>query len=246
MYAFALTKEKNVTSIPDGSTITPFWQSVPKRKRPPQEADPYSRFSSGNGDHNYRRKRGRREKSPPPGPDRCFFCLSNPTLPTHMVSSIGEDVYLATAKGPLPSATTFSKEGLRLSGAHDHCPADACTYHNYCRHGANLQCQRTRKCLVSARLYRRWFLLRTKRKLGSVTWEIHRARNIHTHWQFLPVPASQVKSGLVEAAFRVEAENLKLPKLEVKDFETGDDVPGDYFPRLDMGGGGRRRRWRSQ
>ncbi len=45
----------------------------------------------------------------------------------------------------------------------------------------------------------------------------------------MPVPSDKIKSGLVEAAFRVEAENLKLPKLEVKDFETADDVPGDYF-----------------
>ncbi|KLU84342.1 cwfJ domain-containing protein [Magnaporthiopsis poae ATCC 64411] len=55
----------------------------------------------------------------------------------------------------------------------------------------------------------------------------------------MPVPADMVRSpaganksggpSLVEAAFAVEAENLKLPKLEAHDFGIGDEVEGDFF-----------------
>jgi hypothetical protein len=69
----------------------------------------------------------------------------------------------------------------------------------------------------------------SKHKLGAVTFEINRSRGIHAHWQFLPVPADLVLKDLVEAAFRVEAENLKLPKLEVRDFGIADEVEGDFF-----------------
>lgn len=84
----------------------------------------------------------------------------------------------------------------------------------------------------------------SKRKLGAVTWEINRARNIHVHWQFLPVPAEMVSKGLVEAGFRVLAEDMKLGKFVVKDFELADEVPGDYFrvwiwAEEDGDGGGR-------
>jgi hypothetical protein len=38
-----------------------------------------------------------------------------------------------------------------------------------------------------------------------------------------------VGSGMVEAGFRVLAEDMKLGKFAVKEFETADEVPGDYF-----------------
>ena len=223
MYAFSLTKDA-VTSPPVGSTITPYVQTGTKKRR--ADFDGGYRFSRGHDDQHHRRRR--RERSPPPGPDRCFFCLSNPNLPTHMVCSIGEDAYLATAKGPLTLATTFETQGLKFPGhviivPFTHAPSisvaamaesAASTFKEMSRFRESLQ------GMVSAK---------TKRRLGGVTWEINRSRNIHTHWQFLPVPANMVKRGLVEAAFRVEAENLKLPKLEAKDFGTSDDVEGDYF-----------------
>jgi hypothetical protein len=69
----------------------------------------------------------------------------------------------------------------------------------------------------------------SKRKLGAVTFEINRTRGIHAHWQFCAVPAELVSKDLVEAAFRVEAQNQKLPKFEVKDFGLGDEVEGEFF-----------------
>jgi len=51
-------------------------------------------------------------------------------------------------------------------------------------------------------------------QLGSVTWEVSRSNGIYTHWQFLPLPINLIRRGLVEAAFKVEAENEKYPPFE--------------------------------
>jgi hypothetical protein len=226
LYAFGLSKE-TVTSIPEGSTPTPFPQPT-SRKRPALDANPYSRFSTENSDVHHRRKRGRRERSPPPGPDRCFFCLSNPNLADYMVCSIGDEAYLATAKGPLPTPVTFKEDGLDFPGhviivPLNHAPSISTAAMQESAVTTFSEMKRFREALQAM------ISTRTKRKLGSVTWEINRARNIHTHWQFLPVPSAMVRKGLVEAAFRVEAENLKLPKLELKDFGLADEVEGDFF-----------------
>jgi hypothetical protein len=225
MYAFTLNREAIVTP-PPGSTITPFFKPAPK-KRTADQAE-FSRFGHAH-DHDNRRRKHRRERSPPPGPDRCFFCLSNPNLPTHMVCSVGEDTYLATAKGPLPSAETFKKQGLDFPGHFIITPLT---------HAASLSAaavgeDEAKKTFQEMKRYREslqgMVSSLSKRKLGAVTWEINRARNIHVHWQFLPVPAALVSKGLVEAGFRVLAEDMKLGKFTVKDFDTADEVEGDYI-----------------
>ncbi|KAL1872295.1 hypothetical protein VTK73DRAFT_1644 [Phialemonium thermophilum] len=225
MYAFTL-QQQTPASLPPGSTLSPFARA---KKRPADEAGTYSRFSNGNTNERDHRRKRKRERSPPPGPDRCFFCLSNPNLSTHMVCSIGDDCYVATAKGPLPSNTTYKNEGLHFPGHMvivplTHAPTvtiaamgetDAKkTFKEMSRYREALQ------AMVSSQ---------TKRKVGAVTFEINRARGIHAHWQFIPVPALLVRKGLVEAAFKVEAENLKLPKFEEKDFGIGDELEGDFF-----------------
>ena len=229
MYAFTLNRDA-VINPPPGSTLTPFFKPAQK-KRSADEAE-FNRFSHGQHTHghdNRRRKHHRRERSPPPGPDRCFFCLSNPNLPTHMVCSVGDDTYLATAKGPLPAADTFAKQGLDFPGHFIITPLP---------HAASLSAaamgeDEVGKTFQEMKRFRDslqgMVAAASKRKLGAVTWEINRARNIHVHWQFLPVPAAMVSQGLVEAGFRVLAEDLKLGKFTVKDFETADEVPGDYL-----------------
>ena len=67
-------------------------------------------------------------------------------------------------------------------------------------------------------------------KLGGVTWEISRGRSIHLHWQFLATPADLISNGLVEAAFKVEAENLSYPEFQEKDLSLQEQAEfGDYF-----------------
>ena len=68
-----------------------------------------------------------------------------------------------------------------------------------------------------------------KSDLGAVTWEVSRASGVHIHWQFLPVSSDLVKKGLVEAAFRVEAENEKYPNLNAKEIGDGSGENNDYF-----------------
>ncbi|KAL2161655.1 hypothetical protein VTH06DRAFT_8217 [Thermothelomyces fergusii] len=235
MYAFTLNRETIITP-PVGSTLTPFYKPTQK-KRTADEAG-FSRFADGyqNNDHRRRRHHHRRERSPPPGPDRCFFCLSNPNLPTHMVCSVGEDTYLATAKGPLPAADTFREQGLGFPGHFiitplTHAPSLSAAAMGGGGAGDGQE-EATRTFAEMARFrdaLQKMVAGVSRRRLGAVTWEISRARNIHVHWQFLPVPADMVSKGLVEAGFRVLAEDLKLGKLVVRDFGTADEVSGDYF-----------------
>lgn len=246
MYAFTLNREAVITP-PPGSTLTPFIKPTAAPKKRTADQVEFSRFDQHSHHHSHRRKHHRRERSPPPGPDRCFFCLSNENLPTHMVCSVGDETYLATAKGPLPAADTFAKQGLNFPGHFiitplEHAPSLSGGAMDKGEGGearrAFGEMKRFRESLqgMVAGL--------SKRKLGAVTWEINRARNIHVHWQFLPVPAEMVSKGLVEAGFRVLAEDMKLGKFVVKDFELADEVPGDYFrvwiwAEEDGDGGGR-------
>lgn len=242
MYAFTLNREAIITP-PVGSTLTPFYTKPAPKKRSADQAE-FSRFGAHSHDHDNRRRKHhhRRERSPPPGPDRCFFCLSNPNLPTHMVGCVGEDTYLATAKGPLPAADTFKKQGLEFPGHFIITPLTHAASLSSAAMGGSDDNGDTaidgnggeaKKTFAEMKRFRDalqgMVAGASGRKLGAVTWEINRARNIHVHWQFLPVPTAMVSQGLVEAGFRVLAEDMKLGKFVVKEFDTADEVPGDYF-----------------
>ncbi|EOO00481.1 putative cwfj domain-containing protein [Phaeoacremonium minimum UCRPA7] len=225
MYAFTL---QTGSTAPASSTPSPFLARESRKRRPPQDAA-FSRFSNGN-DHDRRPRhlRKKRQGAEPLSQDQCFLCLANAAADIKTVVLIGESTYLATAKGPLSTSETFAEHGIDFP-AHmmivtvDHNPrisratmageeADN-TFKEMTRFRDSLQ------AMVSTK---------SKHKLGGVTWEINRAANIHAHWQFMPVSSNLIRKGLVEAAFRVEAENLKLPKLQVKDFGISDEVQGDY------------------
>ncbi|KAK4465560.1 CwfJ C-terminus 1-domain-containing protein-like protein [Cladorrhinum samala] len=219
MYAFTLNKQESITTPPAGSTITPFYKAQ-TRKRPAEEGG-YSRFGNGHSNRDHHKRR--RQQSPPPGPEKCFFCLCNPNLSTHMVCSIGEDSYLATAKGPLTAPDTFKKQGLDFPGHFIITPLEHVSILGATAQNTYQEMKRFRDSLQGA------LASRSKRKLGAVTWEISRARNIHNHWQFLPVPAEMVAKGLVEAGFRVLAEDMKLGKFITKEFDTADQIEGDFL-----------------
>ncbi|CAH0049551.1 unnamed protein product [Clonostachys solani] len=231
IYAFTLNKAD--TSLPPGITASPF---IEKPKKRGGDHDSYNRFDRGHNDgaHHGRRNK-RRRASPPPGPDRCFFCLSNPNLATHMCSSIGNDAYITIAKGPLPTSKTFADQGLNFPGhlliiPLPHAPTipsigdvkdpsgDAVkTYNEMTRFRESIQ------AMVSSK---------SDHKLGVVTWEISRGRNIHLHWQLLPVSAALIQKGLVEAAFKVEAENQELPAFSSKELTLEEEANYDGFFRV--------------
>jgi hypothetical protein len=228
LYAFTLQPTVDVTApLPAGATASPFSSAQMNgnsKRRLALDAEPFSRFSTDSGGH--RHKRGRRERQPPPGPGECFFCLSNPNLATHLVVSIGDDAYATVAKGPLTTASTNAANGLKFP-AHiliiplSHEPTLALiekdsrkkTFDEMNRYKKALQ------TMVSER---------SENHLGAVTFEISRASGVHTHWQFIPVPASMVSEGLVEAAFKVEAENHKYPAFQVRDPGISEQE-GDFF-----------------
>jgi len=217
LYAFSIDPSAPPPPIlPQGTTASPF--TAPKKRPKPSEQEPtYSRFSNHN---HHSSKRARHQ--PPPTPSECFFCLSNPALASHLITSIATDTYLTTAKGPLPTPRTFPSLSC---AAHIliipliHAPTlatipDPATY---------LEMQRYRSALQAM------LVSKSDRNLGAVTWEVSRAGGIHIHWQFLPVPKDLVAKGLVEAAFKVEAENEKYPLFQKKDIGEGKGENGDYF-----------------
>lgn len=225
MYAFNLQPGETSSILPPGTTLSPFAPTKGAKRN--AEASGYpSRFAHDHGHSDRPNRRRRHQRSPPPGPSQCFFCLSNEQLATHMVCSIGDHAYIASAKGPLPSSSTYSETGLSfpcheiiIPLAHEPTlraiPGEGLqTYHEMSRFREALQ------AMVSKE---------SGHKLGAVTWEISRANNIHTHWQFLPVPIDLLRKGLVEAAFKVEAENLQYPALAERDVGSGMDEEGDFL-----------------
>lgn len=142
-----------------------------------------------------------------------------------MLTSIADDTYLTIAKGPLTTASTYPSlecpsHILIMPVAHS---ATFGTLDSSSRASTFKEMQRYRRALHSM------LVSQSKRELGAVTWEISRADGIHFHWQFLPVQSELIKKGLVEAAFRVEAENEKYPLLKAKEIGDGSVEKTDYF-----------------
>ncbi|KAG8532673.1 uncharacterized protein KY384_002550 [Bacidia gigantensis] len=226
LYAFSFNPSAvAIDTTPPNATATPFVANRQKHSRSDDRRDSQHRFSQNNDQH-YRRdtKRARR---PLPGPESCFFCLSNPNVATHLITSIGNDSYLTTAKGPLTTSKTFPHlefPGHILIIPLSHSPTftsinppetAASTYQEMTRYRKSLQ------SLVSAT---------SNGTLGSVTWEISRANGIHNHWQFLPAPVDMIRKGLVEAGFKVEAENERYAAFKEKDI--GDGAQEEDFLRV--------------
>ena len=227
LYAFTIDPNAAPTiAMPSGTTITPFNPST-KRQRLPDQEKSYSRFNNSNPHqdrHYHPHKRAKR--GPPPGPGECFFCLSNPNLATHLITSIANDTYLTTAKGPLSTSATYPSlpfPAHTLIIPLSHCPAISSIKPSETKISTYKEMTRYRYALYSLLNFS------SKGILGAATWEVSRAEGIHIHWQFLPVHTKMVNAGLVEAAFKVEAENEKYPTFKTKEIGDGTGENGDYF-----------------
>lgn len=223
LYAFTIVPNVAATNtITPGTTASPF--NLRKRQKQPTHAETYSRYSTG-GDHYRPTKRARAPRSQPT-PQQCFFCLANPNLATHLITSIGTDTYLTISKGPLTTASTFPPLGcpghvLIIPLAHS--PTSSSVPEQAVRSATYKEMHRYRRALHSM------LIDKGNSSLGAITWEISRADGVHFHWQFLPVPADLIKNGLVEAAFKVQAENEKYPSFKAKDIGDGTGEKSDYF-----------------
>ena len=224
LYAFTMDpKATPAQSMPPGTTITPIPTGPRKRQRSSGQQQTYPRYTHQNGDF-YRPKK--RARQAPPTPQQCFFCLSNPDLGTHMITSIGNDSYLTIAKGPLSVLSTYPS--IKFP-AHiliiplPHFPTLASITPAETKVSTYKEMQRYRLSLH--------VLLDTASKgsLGAVTWEVSRGEGVHDHWQFLPVPLDLIKKGLVEVAFKVEAENNKYPNFKTMDVGDSTTEKGNFF-----------------
>ncbi|KAL1960080.1 hypothetical protein VTO42DRAFT_252 [Malbranchea cinnamomea] len=222
MYAFNLDpKAPQPAALPTGTTVSPFVATSSKRQALPAQNEAYSRFSHDDG---FQRPRKRARRAPP-GPSECFFCLSNPNVATHLITSIGSECYLTTAKGPLPTPSSFPELGFPCHmliiplthaptfGAMDDVSSRDSTFNEMQRYRSALHTMLQERC---------------SNKLGAVTWEVSRSGGVHLHWQFMPVHTELIERGLVETAFIVEADNLKYPKFTRSKPDTMAES-GDYF-----------------
>lgn len=229
LYAFSIDPTSSVPlALPPGTTVSPF-TTAQKRQRLPDQEQSYSRFSvpDGGGRDHYRPHKRSRYTKPPPGPQDCFFCLSSPKVNTNLIASIANDTYLTTAKGPLSTSSTYpnlpSPTHLLIIPL-EHSPTLSSISLPEDRARTYKEMHRYRRALHT------FLLSRPGAKLGAVTWDVSRAAGIHSHWQFLPVPMDLVKKGLVEAAFKVEAENEKYPvTFRAKDIGDGTVEKTDFF-----------------
>ncbi|KAI9788153.1 MAG: hypothetical protein M1816_007199 [Peltula sp. TS41687] len=220
LYAFNIdTSIDRSAAPPAGVTASPFHRPSKKRAAP----SGHSRFSTSDS-----HRPSKRARQPPPRPEECFFCLSNPNIATHLIASIGNDSYLTTARGPLSSPKTFPSIGF---SAHiliiplSHSPTLSSITEPTVRSSTIVEMSRYRKALQSM------IHSQSKGQLGSVTWEVSRKKGVHAHWQFLPLSNDLVSQGLVEAAFKVEAENENYPAFEKKEPKVDEDetMAGDFF-----------------
>ncbi len=227
LYAFSIDPDvAQPTTLPAGTTASPL-NLYRKRKALPDQEHSFSRFGgSSHNSHDSHHRGSKRRKAPPPGPGECFFCLSNPNLATHLITSIGDDAYLTTAKGPLSEATTYPDinfPGHVLIIPLSHSPSLASITPPESRQSTHQEMSRYKAALQDM------ILSRSDGKLGTVTWEVSRIEGIHVHWQFLPVSTGMIRKGLVEAAFKVEAENEKYSLFNAQSIGDGSGFDGDFF-----------------
>jgi diadenosine tetraphosphate (Ap4A) HIT family hydrolase len=223
IYAFSIDPSaSHPVSPPAGATACPV--TVSEKKRPAPDQEQVLVYDDGTRG----RKQNKRRKGEHRGPltaSECFFCLANENIATHLITSIGDNAYITTAKGPLPTSQTFARLGFpghMLIIPFTHQPTLGSMEEEE-RQATYCEMQKYRTAMNS--------MLKSvaDEEYGSVTWEVSKSSLPHTHWQYLPMPANLIRKGLVEAAFKALAENLHWPKFIKEDVGDGFEETGDFF-----------------
>lgn len=223
-YAFKLDPDTAAPfTLPSDITSCPF--PVTRNRRALQDQkESYSRYAPNKGD---RRPAKRQRQSDYTKLENCFFCISSPVLQTHLITSMADESYLTIPKGPLPPPGSNAELGipghaLIIPHTHvdDNVPVEERAHVSVAEYD---EMQKYRQALC------RMIQAKANGKMGAVTWEISRSHIRHVHWQFLPVPWNLVSKGLVQAAFKVAAENGGLPTFQKHDPTKMMTDKGDYF-----------------
>lgn len=114
----------------------------------------------------------------------CFFCLSDPRIARHLITSVGSETYLALAKGPLttssinPSTLSFPGHVLIIPIAH--VPTISAI--------EEINRNKTREEMEKYRIsINKMF---KSKDCDSIAFEISRTNGIHLHWQVIPIKKS--------------------------------------------------------
>ncbi|WFD06756.1 hypothetical protein MVES1_002110 [Malassezia vespertilionis] len=95
----ALQRPANLTQSPLLAPAAP----------PKQSAEPlHARWDAAPNATKRRKHKHSREPVAPVGPERCWFCLSNPNVEKHLIVCIGNESYIALPKGQVPIASDAS------------------------------------------------------------------------------------------------------------------------------------------
>lgn len=123
-------------------------------------------------------------------PDKCFFCLSNPKVAIHLIVSIGEFAYVTTTKGPL----TVKNKDLNFSGHGLIIPIQHIPTLRSIKDTNDVEDLPVYKEIVKYQdcLYNT--ISSISKDYDLVFWEISRSKNIHYHFQFLPILSTVIEN----------------------------------------------------
>lgn len=228
MSAFAIDITKPATSE-GAQRAAPFATvSLRSKRRRDADADTYSqkRYDLSNDYHSRKKRRGLRHSY---DPNDCFMCLGKPQFAAEMVVSIGEESFVTSLRGSLPTDATFPQ--LKSSGNLMIIPM----YHaaDESAHGRRAKPEIESEFQEMTR-YRHalqhMLKARAKGELGAVCWEVNRTGIRHFHWQWIACPQEMIGKGLVEAAFKVAADKNEHEKFQACNPDKVLDVrQSDYF-----------------
>ncbi|ETI19451.1 hypothetical protein G647_09285 [Cladophialophora carrionii CBS 160.54] len=225
MTAFTLDTSRPPATV-EPPAESPFVRSSPPRKRPALDDQAAYRRYADDGYEPRHNKRAR--KGPRSDPSDCFMCLNKPGSKTHLVVSLGEESMVTVSRGPLPLPTTFPR--LSFTGHVMIIP-----YY----HAADEMAHGKRSLQEVATEFKEMSKFRkalsamvgskSHGELGTVCWEVNRTGIRHLHWQVIACPTDRIKKGMVEAAFKVKAEQYKYPTFQPCDADSQLPERSDYF-----------------
>lgn len=198
---YAFTLKKDDTSVPVNATESPYLEEekeeVKTQKRPNEDdGDPMA-------------------KKARIAPSDCFLCLSNPNLAAHLVVSIGQEAYMAGAKGPLLPGHVML---IPIKHNPDFCTESKPSTNPRHRHPVRFVAP---KLALELRKYQ--IALKQMHPGGVVFYEIAKAKGVHVHQQAIPIPQDKISEvENLREFFVKEAEEcgFRLETAELRDDQT--------------------------